>query len=125
MRAQAESLMVDTCTITRPAGPPTFNADTGQYSDPVAPLTVYTGKCRIRTRTSVLRDRITQAGEAEVVIWPYIVAVPVTDVDVAVLDIVTITASTDPALVGHAMRVRIANLATNATARRLDCEEIA
>ena len=125
LRRQAESMMVDTCTITRASGPPTFDAVTGVYTDPT-PTTVYTGKCRVRTRSlGFLRNREVEAGERETVIWPYMVMVPVTDADVQVLDKVTVTASQDPALVGVTLRVRTAQLATNATARKLDCEEIA
>lgn len=46
-RADAASLMRDTCRITRPgAGQGPFNPSTGQYDDP-PPVTVYEGKCRI------------------------------------------------------------------------------
>jgi hypothetical protein len=53
-RQAAESLMLDTCRITRPGdGEPVMNPDTGQYEDP-APVEVYGpatapyfGKCRI------------------------------------------------------------------------------
>ena len=115
--------MADTCTITRP-GTPVFDSATGTYTTPST--TVYTGKCRVRTRSiGFLRDRQAEAGEELVTIWPYIVAVPISASDVQVLDLVTITASADPLLVDATMRVRIANAGTNANARKLDCEDIA
>lgn len=115
--------MIDTCTITRP-GTPVFDPATGTYTTPST--TVYTGKCRVRTRSlGFLRSRDVEAGERETVIWPYTVAVPVSAADIQVLDEVTINTSNDPALVDHALRVRTAQLATDATARKMDCEEIA
>lgn len=125
LRTVAESMMADTCTITRPSGPPVFDATTGQYNDPPAPITVYSGKCRIRTRGKFLRNSEAVAGDALVVLWPYIVAIPADAPRVDVLDVVTITGSRDEALVDAEMRVRITSLATDQTARRLDCEEIA
>src|SRR5213075_776715 len=41
LQGQAESMMTDTCTITRP-GTPVFNASTGTYATPST--TIYTGK---------------------------------------------------------------------------------
>lgn len=123
LQTEAETMMTDTCTITRP-GEPVFNPTTGTYTTPST--TVYTGKCRVRTRSvGFLRDRLAEAGEMQDVIWPYIVAVPMSVTDVQVLDEITITASKDPALVNVSMRVRIAALGTFANARKMDCEEIA
>jgi hypothetical protein len=124
MRAQAESMMTDSCVITRASGDPVFNATTGKYDTPT-PDTIYTGKCRIRTRSQFLRDRAADGGEHQVLIWSYIVSVPLTVTDIRVDDVVTVTASTDPALVERELKARITNLATNSTARRIDCEEIA
>lgn len=116
-------MMPDVCTVTRP-GTPVFNSADGSYTAPAT--TVYTGVCRVRTRSlGFLRDRVAEEGDAQMVVWPYMVAVPASVTDVRVYDVVTITASNDPALVGVTMRVRIAGLGTNVTARKLDCEEIA
>lgn len=123
LRSAAESMMTDTCTIRRP-GAPVFDAATGAYTTP--DTTVYTGKCRVRTRSvGFLRDRLVEAGEEQVSLWPYIVAVPMSVTGVQVSDVVTVDTSGDPALVGVAMRVRVATLGTNANARKLDCEQIA
>lgn len=123
LRGQGESMMIDTCTIRRPASP-TFNATTGAYT--TTKTTVYSGKCRVRTRSlGFLRERAAEAGEEQTVLWPYMLAVPLTVTNLAVLDEVTIDASNDPALVGVVMRVRVVSLGTDTTARKMDCEEIA
>ena len=117
-----EALMTDTCTITRD-GTPVFDPATGLYTTPST--TIYSGKCRVRTRGRFLRDKATQAGDTDVILWPYIVSVPVSSAAVEVLDTVTVDTASDAALVGVKMRVRIASHATEATAHRLDCEEVA
>jgi hypothetical protein len=119
-QALAESLMVDTCTITRNDGDPVFNTTTGTYTQPTT--TVYTGKCRVKP--SVLSGNTTvQAGEERVALWPYSVSVPVSATDVELDDIVTVTASADASLVDVTLRVRSIARGTFITARRLDCEE--
>ena len=122
LQRQAESMMTDTCTIVR-EGTPTFDPTTGKYTTPTSPI--YSGKCRIRTRGKFLRDRPVEAGDTEVILWPYTVSIPVTAPAIEVLDVVTVTAAADAALVDVQMHVRISGHATAATARRLDCEEVA
>lgn len=123
LQAEAESMMTDSCVITRP-GTKTFDDTTGNYT-PGTDATVYTGKCRIRTRSlGFLRDRQTETGEELATIWPYIVAIPAGAGDIQVLDEVTVT-SADPILDGITLRVRIASAGTSTTARRLDCEQLA
>lgn len=123
LQGQAESRMTDTCTIRR-LGAAVFDPTTGTYAQPKP--TVYSGQCRVRTRSlGFLRDRRAEAGEEQVVLWPYVVDVPVTVTDLAVFDEVTVDASRDQALVGVVMRVRVVSLATNQTARKMDCEETA
>lgn len=66
LRAAAESLMVDTCIITRDGeGEPVFNSETGQYERP-GRTTVYEGKCRLQdNRVQVgSPDQSSQAGLA-------------------------------------------------------------
>ena len=116
-------MMTDTCTIRRPDSP-AFDSTTGTYT--ASSTTVYSGKCRVRTRSlGFLRSSETEAGEEQVVQWPYMVSVPISVTGLAVLDEITINTSTDPALEGVVMRVRVVSLITNATARKMDCEEIA
>lgn len=120
-QALAESLMVDTCTITRGSGSRTFNETTDQY-ETTAGTTVYSGACRVKP--SVLSGNTTvQAGEREVALWPFTVSVPFTADDVELNDTVTVTASLDSSLVGKTLRVRSVARGTYVTARRLDCEE--
>ena len=47
LRAQAESLMVDSCRITGPGeGDPVWDPDSGTYTDP-APVVVFEGRCQL------------------------------------------------------------------------------
>jgi hypothetical protein len=120
-RAFAEQLMQDTCTITRAdAGTPVFNETTGAYTSS-APTTVYTGPCRVKPRN--LADRVVDAGEQAVSLWPFQVSIPFAATDVELDDLVTVTASVDPSLVGRELRVRSVTRGTFVTARRLECEE--
>lgn len=123
LQAEAESMMTDSCVITRP-GEPVFNDTTGQYTTPAGP-TVYSGKCRIRVRSlGFLRDRQAEVGEMEATMWPYIVSVPLSAGDIRVQDLVTVTAA-DALLEGVTLRVKIASAGTSTTARKLDCEQVA
>lgn len=120
-RAAAEALMVDQCTITRAStAEPVFNEETGGYA-PGAPTTVYEGPCRVKPRDNV--DRVVQAGEQPISLWPYLVSVPMSTLDVQLDDRITITlAALDPALLGLALRVRQVLKGSHITARRLGCE---
>ena len=123
LRAEAESLMRDTCMITRidPDGTPVFNSDTGLYVDPL-PLTVYTGKCRVKGNARF--DHVVQAGGQPVTLYRFAVSVPVGSITFKVDDIVHVTASAlDPAMVGLNLRVRQPEFGSQITARRLGCEE--
>lgn len=118
----AETLMEDTCTITRSGGEPVFDDTTGTYTTPAA-STVYSGKCRVKP-SALSGNTTVQAGEERVALWPYAVSVPVSVVDVELDDLVTVTASADASLVGRVLRVRSTARGTHITARRLDAEEV-
>lgn len=121
-RAAAEALMVDTCTITRSATRGTFNETTLQYDSPTT-TSLYTGKCRVKPAGGQVSDRVVQFGEQAVSLWPFQVSVPISVENLAVDDLVTITASSlDPDLVGTVLRVRDVTQGTHITARRLGCE---
>jgi hypothetical protein len=120
-QALAESLMVDSCTITRRGGDPVFDDTTGTYT-PATPTTVYTGVCKVRP-SNLSGNTTAQAGEREVSLWPFSVSIPVAE-DADLDDVVTVTASLDPSLVGRTLRVRSVARGTYLTARRLDCEEV-
>lgn len=71
-RALADTLMTDTCEITKPGtGPRVFNETTGQYTDP-ARVPVYNGPCRIQVKADINSNVVeTTAGERE---WTYLTA---------------------------------------------------
>jgi hypothetical protein len=120
-RAAAETLMVDTCTITRAgSGDPVYNEADDTYTYPTA-STSYTGKCRVRPAGTQDVDHVVGADP----VWArsYIVSVPVSETNTTVDDVVTITASAlDPALVGQRLRVQGVLKGSHITARRLACE---
>lgn len=109
-RAEAEALMTDTCTITRPDGPRVTNPD-GTSTQPTIP--VYTGKCRLQSRGDWSAER--DIGEAGLVMLRTELQLPVSVV-FRVNDIVTITASsTQPANVGSTFRIRSEFVKTHGT----------
>lgn len=115
-RAAAARLMVDTCTVTRP-GAATLNETTGVVTR--ATTTVYTGACRVKPDPAPSES---QAGEREVVTRRFVVSIPMSETDVAVDDVVTVTASElDPALVGATLTVAGVIVGSHVTARRLVC----
>lgn len=124
MRAQAEALMVDSCTITQPgSGAPVFDENTGKYVDP-APVTVYTGKCRVQVPN--VAENLTDSGERAWTVQDALVMLPVDGSEGALVGhTVTITAaSLDAQLVGKRYTVTAAHHKTFATARRLRCKEV-
>ena len=88
LRSQAESLMVDTCTITRP-GVPVTDPDTGDVTNPTT--TVYAGKCKVQSKDSSVASP--EAGEATFTVVSRQVHIPANAADVQDGDTVTITAS--------------------------------
>lgn len=123
LRAHAESLMVDSCTITRAGtGAGTIDEGTGAVIPP-ASSTVYSGKCRVQrpgTSTSPRAD----TGGYEIGVGTLFAQLPTTATGIRRGDVFTVTASpNDPDLMGLDARVE-ANLAkTHATKRTLICEE--
>lgn len=121
LRAEAEALMVDSCTITRDGGAPTFDPNTGTYTDP-AGSTVYTGACQVQLSDG-LSARSSEAGGTELITSRVTVKIPVSATGVRVGDVVTITAATlDPDLVDHRYVIAAEHAKTFATARRLEVE---
>lgn len=119
-RAAAASLMIDTCTVIRGAGQPTYDAGSDSYVSSPGQL-LYTGPCRVKPRDDA--DRVVEAGGDDVSLFPYVVWVLLSSVAYDVDDTVTVTASAlDPALVGLKLRVRRPILGSQMTARRLGCE---
>lgn len=124
-RVLAESLMVDTCIITRPGvGEPVFDPATGTYTDP-ARVTVFTGPCRLQVTSIIANSTNSAAGERENMVQGSEFQLPVggTD-DVTINDVIEITsAAFDPALVGRKFTVIARHQKTHATSRRLRVEE--
>lgn len=87
-RSEAESLMVDTCTITRP-GAPVTDPDTGEVTNPSTP--VYTGKCKVQSKDSATANP--EAGGAVFTVVSRQVHIPANAAEVLDGDVVTITAS--------------------------------
>lgn len=133
MREHAESLMVDTCRITRSGeGEPVFNPETGQY-EKRARVTVYgpelephMGRCRIQdNRVQVgAPDQSSQAG--------LVISVQNTELQlpvdgtghIAPGDIAEILSCRfDPSLVGHQVTIEGPHGKSQATARRLRVKE--
>jgi hypothetical protein len=119
-RLAAVALMTDECALTRPGARGAFNASTGSY-DPADAGVLYAGACRVKTKD--LSDRVVQAGEQPVSLWPYMVWLPISVTDVQVDDLVTVTGSEfDAGLVGLVLRVRQVTFASQVSSRRLGCE---
>lgn len=108
-------LMVDTCTISRVATG-SFDDSTGQRVE--VSRTIYTGACRVKiSAVSPVAER--NAGErANVVTAPTLVLPGDNVSDIRERDVVTITASASPALVGRVFSIIGADSATTASARR-------
>ena len=88
LRLQAESLMIDSCTIVRP-GPTTTDPDTGVKTTPTT--TVYTGQCKVKAPQRA--NQPTEVGGAVITVTPGEVHIPAGGPDLKVGDIVEVTAS--------------------------------
>jgi predicted RecA/RadA family phage recombinase len=124
LRAAAESLMADRCTVTRPGvGAPTVDEGTGALVQP-AGTPVYAGRCRVQVPNVAERDA--DAGERSWTVQAALVVLPVAGSEqVRVGDVVTVTAAVnDRALLGARYVVKALHAKTHATARRLRCEAV-
>lgn len=89
----AESVMVDSCVVTRPTGS-SFDEGTGAYTDTVT--TIYTGIVRLAPLVVVQPE----AGGVEVERHDLVAWLPIAAVAVERGDIVTVTDSVDPGALG-------------------------
>jgi hypothetical protein len=117
-RAWHEAIMEDECTVTR-EGARTLNESTGQYSQ--TPTTVYTGVFRMVVPPRSPQD-VVALGQVEAVTKPRADFPVTTSTGVRDGDILTVTASVDPALVGQKFCLRGFAGQTHATARRFFVE---
>lgn len=120
-RALAESLMVDSCAITR-AGGETTDPDTGVIT-PGAATDVYSGRCRVQQKQAQASPQ--DPGEAYVLMLRLEVQLPMSVVGLQVDDRIEITASAhDPDLVGRVFSIRDLMHKSHATSRRVGCQEL-
>lgn len=118
-RSQAESMMQDTCTVTR-GGADVFNPDTGQYEPAPGPA-VYAGRCRVQSGGTQAANP--EAGGAVFTVEKPELQLPF-GVSLEVGDQVKLTASVNPALAGVAYRVTGLGLKTHATSARYAVEVV-
>ncbi|GAA1992887.1 hypothetical protein GCM10009718_33260 [Isoptericola halotolerans] len=85
MRRQAESLMVDLCTVGRP-GEPVMDPETGVVTTPA--IEVYTGPCKIQTYAP--HEQTPEAGSSSPTVQRYSIHLPVTAGPVHVGDVVSV-----------------------------------
>ena len=119
-RHEANSLMLDECTITRP-GEPVTDPDTGDVTNSAE--TVYAGKCKVQSKDSATSSP--EAGEHTFTVVSRQVHIPANAADVRDGDVVTITTSRLNAFtVGKQYRVSGFTPDTFDTAARLPVKEI-
>jgi hypothetical protein len=119
-RGYAEQLMTSTVTFSE-SGVPVTDPDTGAVVSGGTP--VYSGKCRVRP-AEIFGTQLEVSGEA-VYSTDYLVSIPFAEVGVREGHEGRIDASTDPWLVGVALRVEAVAAGDNVTARRLLCRKTA
>lgn len=120
LRAQAESLMVDTCVIERP-GPSVMDPVTGKVKPSYTP--VYSGKCKLQQTLAQPSSR--EAGGALYTAQDTRLDLPVGVGPVAVDDRVTmVSAANTPAIPGTVFRVLGPFEKSWQTAQRVRVEEL-
>ncbi len=117
LREQAESLMLDSCTVSRP-GPNVTDPVTGAVTPSLTP--VYSGACKVQGATAQAANP--EAGGHAYVIESLQLHFPVSS-QLQIDDVATITASTmDPDLVGSTFRLVELARGTFRTADRWNVE---
>ena len=123
LRAQAESMMRDSCTIRAPGTAGAWDEATGTYA--VVPgVVLYAGHARVRRPNTAEREAT--AGEADWTVLGAVVSIPVgVDTDVPVKAVVTVDhCEHDPALTSRVFTVVGPHSQSHGTARRLRCVEV-
>lgn len=119
-RREAESLMIDACTITRP-GEVVTDPETGNVT--TSTVEVYAGKCKVQSKDSATATP--DAAGASFTVVSRQVHVPANAAEVKDGDVVTITASLlNSFTVGKQYRVEGFTPDTFDTAARLPVKEI-
>lgn len=118
LRAQAESRMVDTVVVRRPAADQTIDDDTVVDGAEFAPAPVYSGPCRVKA-PGVQPQRVESAG-ATVTIQKPELHVPDDAPELLPGDVAFLAADTyTPRLRGKVYRVDDGHAATDSTAQRV------
>ena len=120
LRAQAESLMRDSCVVERRTG--RVMDDTSlEYVDSWS--RVYEGRCRVQVAATQPAEEV--VGGRAFVVTDAVVQLPVGPVDFADDDRVTVTSTAyDPALVGVVLSVTSREVKTHPVMRRLHVSEV-
>jgi hypothetical protein len=117
LRSVVARFLTDSCTIATPGADPVFNPSTG-YSDADGDE-VYDGPCRLRPSSGSTVD----AGGAVLTLHRYDLTVPWDTTGLTVGQVVTITDSNDPSLVGRTYRIVDVQGGTDTPHRRAVVED--
>ena len=105
-RESAEALMSDECTVVRPSGSVTDPA-TGEVKP--ASTQVYSGRCKVQTSGGLASENVegsaAQAMGAVSLIWSLYVHFPYGTPGLRAGDVVEVTESANPLLVGRRLRL--------------------
>jgi len=120
LRAEAESLMIDSVVVDRQSGEDT-HFETGAVTQTYT--AVYSGAAKVQATIS--QSRVAAAGEHQYTLQEYRVDIPVSAGPLQVGDRVTVTASAlDPFLAGRVYRVVELFHKSFSTAQRARVEEV-
>ena len=122
MRAQAESMMTDSCVITDGTGEPVWNNDTGTYDVP-AGATVYSGKCRLRM-PRMTGSRV-DVGEASWAVDDGVLSLPVDGSEAVAAGHVAVVTLRNDSAASVTVTVQATHVQTASTARRLPVKVVA
>lgn len=125
-RANAEALMTDECTVVRPSGSVTDPA-TGEVKPDSTQ--VYAGRCKVQTSGGLASENVegsaAQSMGAVSLVWSLYVHFPYGTPGLRTGDVVEVTESANPLLVGRRLRlVSPQSEKTHATACRWNVKEV-
>ena len=120
-RANAECLMTDRCTVTRP-GVTTTDSDTGLPTTGIEH--VYEGSCKVQTSGGLASEQTEGSAGAVSLVWSLYVHFPYGTPGLRAGDVVEVTESANPLLAGRRFRlVSPQSEKTHATACRWNVKE--
>lgn len=118
--AFAESLMTATCQVNERGGDPITDPNTGETTPELGGL-VYAGRCHIRPGGG--SPVVIEGGEAFT--YDFQVSLPAATTGVTGGQLLTVTGSPDPDLIGRVLEVEQVDRGDYRTARRLQCNGMA